>query len=114
HARAAVELGQLDSARADIAKAVALDPASADGWLLTATIERSANNLPAAEAAILKAAKLVPGDIDIALEAGNIALAQGKRALAHAAWTAIIKVAPQDPAGIVAAKLLKEHPEAPE
>lgn len=111
HARAAVELGDLDGARADLAKAVAIDPASADGWLLTATIERSSGNLPAAEAAILKAGKLVPGDIDVALEAGNIAFAQGKIKLARAAWAAIVSVAPADPAGIVAAKALKEHPD---
>jgi tetratricopeptide (TPR) repeat protein len=111
HGRAAVELGDLDGARADIAKAVALDPESGDGWLLTATIERSAGDLPAAEAAILKAGKLLPGDIDVALEAGNIAFAQGKLKLARAAWGAIVKVAPADPAGIEAARLLKEHPD---
>jgi len=111
HGRAAVELGDLDSARADIAKAVALDPASADGWLLTATIERSAGNLPAAEAAILKAGQIAGGDIEIALEAGNIAFAQGKLKLARAAWEAIVKVAPDAPAGIEAARLLKEHPD---
>ncbi len=111
HGRAAVELGDLDGARADIAKAVAINPESGDGWLLTATLERSAGNLPAAEAAILKAGQLLPGDIDVALEAGSIAFAQGKLKLARAAWEAIVKVAPTDPAGVEAARLLKEHPD---
>ena len=31
--------------------------------------------------------------------------------MARAAWDAIVKVAPTDPAGIEAARLLKEHPD---
>lgn len=112
-ARAAVELGKLDDARADVAKAVEIDPESPDGWLLTATIERSAGNLPAAETAVLNAAKFAPGDIDVALEAGNVAFAQGKIKLARSAWEAIVKVAPTDAAGMAAAKALGEHPDTP-
>jgi tetratricopeptide (TPR) repeat protein len=110
HARAAAALGQLDTAHDDVTKAVALDPKSADGWLLLATLERGANNLPAAEAAILKANQYGDGDPDVAVEAGFIALAQGKIALARAAWAAVVKVTPDSPAGVTAAKALAAHP----
>jgi tetratricopeptide (TPR) repeat protein len=110
HARAAAALGKYDVAHDDVTKAVALDPKSADGWLLLATLERGAGNLPAAEAAVLKASQYGDGDPDVAVEAGFIALAQGKVALARAAWQAVVKVTPDSPAGVTAAKALAAHP----
>ena len=73
-------------------------------------MERGANNLPAAEAAVLKAGQYGNGDPDVAVEAGFIAMAQGKVALARAAWQAVVKVTPDSPAGVSAAKALAAHP----
>lgn len=110
HARAAVELGDVRAARQDLVKATALDPTAADGWLLIATLARADNELKLAEGAILNAAQHAPGDVDVALEAGNIALAQGKLELARKAWAQVVAATPDSPAGRAAAKALAAHP----
>ena len=56
--------------------------------------------------AIVRASKLAPGDPDIALEAGNIALAQGRPDLARQAWSKVVEGAPDSAAGRAAAKSL--------
>lgn len=112
-ARAAVELGQIAAAQADLAKAVVANPGSADAWLLTATLERSAGDYDKAEAAILKAAGLAVGDVDVAVEAGNIAFAQGHVKLAREAWAAVVKVGAGSVAAEIAAKALAAYPEVP-
>ena len=109
-ARAAVELKQLTAARADLDRATRLDTASPFGWLLRATLARREHDLPAAERAILEAAKRAPNDPDVGVEAGNIAAAQGKNVLARSAWTAVVKGAPGSPAADAATKALAENP----
>ena len=105
-ARAAVEAGDPATARKDLAQAVKLDAANVDGWLLIATMARADNRLELAEQAIVRASKLAPGDPDIALEAGNIALAQGRPDLARQAWSKVVEGAPDSAAGRAAAKSL--------
>lgn len=109
-ARAAVELNRPAEARADLDRSTKLDPASPFGWLLRATLARRGGELPAAEAAILEAAKRAPDDPDVGVEAGNIAAAQGKPALARSAWEAVVKTAPGSPAADAAAKALAASP----
>ena len=109
HARASVELGDAKTARQDLVKATALDPQAADGWLLIATLARGDGELKLAEGAILNAARYAPGDADVALEAGNIALAQGKLDLARQAWGQVVAAAPASDSGRAAAKLLAAH-----
>jgi len=109
-ARALVELNRPVEARADLARATSLDPSSAVGWLLLATLERRQKDLPAAERAILEAAKREPTDPDVALEAGNIAGEQGRLDLARAEWKKVVDSAPGSDAALNAAKALAMNP----
>ncbi len=109
-ARAAVELHRDAEARTDLERATRLDPASAEAWLLRATLARRDHDLPAAERFILQAGTIAPGDADVGVEAGNIAAAQGKLDLARAAWTAVTKGAPGSLAAEAAARSLSANP----
>jgi len=109
-ARAAVETNRTTEARADLTRATGLDPSAVDGWLLLATLDRRLADLPAAERAILEAARREPADPDIALEAGNIAAAQGRLDLARASWNKVVAGAPGSDAAAAAAKALALNP----
>ncbi len=109
-ARALVEANRTTEAKADLTRATALDPSSADGWLLLATLDRRLGDLPAAERAILEAARREPTDPDIALEAGNIAGAEGRLDLARTEWKKVVDQAPGSDAAAVAAKALALNP----
>ena len=109
-ARALVEANRTTEAKADLARATTLDPAAAAGWLLLATLDRRLGDLPAAEKAILEAAKREPADPDIALEAGNIAGAQGRLDLARTEWKKVVDGAPGSDAAAAAAKSLALNP----
>ena len=110
-ARANVELKRDAAARTDLDEAVKLDPASPYGWLLRATLARRDGDLKAAEASILEAGNRAPDDADVALEAGNIAVARGNLVLARQAWTAAAAAAPGSPAAAAAAQALAANPE---
>lgn len=105
-ARASVELGRPGDARSDLDQAIRLLPRDPAAWLLSATLARRQGELLRASTEIAEAAKLVPGDPDIMLEQGNIAGAQGDATAARAHWQAVVKAAPDSPAGQQAAKAL--------
>ena len=109
-ARAFVAANRTTEAKADLTRATQLDPSSADGWLLLATLDRRLQDLPAAERAILEAARREPEDPDIALEAGNIAGAQGRLDLARTEWQKVVDRAPGSDAAAAAAKSLALNP----
>ncbi len=109
-AGALVAANRTTEAKADLARATTLDPSAACGWMLLATLERRLTNLPAAEHAILEAAKREPSDPDIALEAGNIAGAQGRTDLARLQWKKVVDGAPGSEAAAAAAKSLALNP----
>lgn len=109
-ARALVEANRTTEAKADLTRATSLDPSASAGWLLLATLDRRLNDLPAAEKAILEAARREPADPDIALEAGNIAGAQGRLDLARAEWKKVVDGAPGSDAAVAAAKSLALNP----
>lgn len=109
-ARALVEANRTSEAKADLTRATSLDPSTATGWLLLATLDRRLNDLLAAEKAILEAARREPTDPDIALEAGNIAGAQGHIDLARAEWKKVVDGAPGSEAAAAAAKSLALNP----
>lgn len=114
-AEALVDSGKPADAMADLDAATAAAPDSVTGWLLKATLHRRQGELPAAEAALLKAAALAPDAPDVELEAGNIAAAKGDMALARQAWEAAAADGPDTPAGAAArAALGKVAPELPE
>lgn len=109
-ARALVEANRTTEAKADLTRATSLDPASTAGWLLLATLDRRLGDLPAAEHAILEAARREGDDPDVALEAGNIAGAQGRRDLARTEWQKVVDHAPGSDAAAAAAKSLALNP----
>ncbi|OYW87992.1 MAG: hypothetical protein B7Z20_03670 [Sphingobium sp. 32-64-5] len=98
-AEALVEMKRDTEAAADLEAATKADPKVQWGWLLKATLARRMGKLPEAEAAILEAAKQTPEDADVQLEAGNIAMLQGKTELARTAWVAASAVDPESEAG---------------
>jgi tetratricopeptide (TPR) repeat protein len=90
-AEALVDLDRAREGLAAIEAALAHDPGVPSGWLLKAALARRLGDYAPAESAILEAARRTPVDSpeagDVQLEAGMIAVAQGKRDLARAAWT---------------------------
>lgn len=105
-AEALVDLKRDKDAAADLARAVALDPAGAEGWLLQATLARRMGDLQLAETAILQAAERSPDSAEVQYEAGNIAAAKGDMAMAKTAWAAASTEA-DSIAGQAAAKALR-------
>ncbi|MEN9717782.1 MAG: hypothetical protein RIQ99_660 [Pseudomonadota bacterium] len=93
-ARALVALGRVDEADAALAQARADAPNSPQGWLLSATLARRQGRLGEAQSEIEQAAKLLPTDPEIALEAGVIAILGGRDAAARKSWASVIAVAP--------------------
>lgn len=85
-ARSDVSLGEMDAARVDLDKALALVPGDPFGWLLSATLARRQNDIVRAAKDIAEAERRAPDDADVALEAGNIAAMQGDIATAKAKW----------------------------
>ena len=110
-----VDLKQPAAAMADLARATSLSPEFFTPWLLMATLARRSGDLPAAEAALLKAAALAPDSADVELEAGHIAAAKGDMALARQAWEAAAADGAGTPAGQAAtAALGRVAPSLPE
>ncbi len=68
-------------------------------WLLSATLSRRQGKLRQAQAQITTAEGLAPGDPEIALEAGVIAVLDGRDALARQHWQAVIAADPQGELG---------------
>jgi tetratricopeptide (TPR) repeat protein len=109
-AEALVDMKRDADAMAAITKALALDPAVPNGWLLQATLARRMNNLPLAETAILEAGNRDSESPEIRYEAGNIAAARGNLPLARAAWTAAASIDPESLAGKAAQAALDANP----
>ncbi|RJF93586.1 tetratricopeptide repeat protein [Sphingomonas cavernae] len=113
-ARAAVGMGDLAAARADLDQALKLVPADPLAWLLSATLARRMSDVERAQADIAEAAKRSPDDASVALEAGNIAILAGSPEAARIAWQAAVANQPESAAGKAAAAALKalDAPEA--
>ncbi len=105
-ARARVATLDLPGGRADIDAALKLVPADPLAWLLSATLARAMNDLPRATTDIAQAAQRSPDDAQVALEAGNIAMASGADDAARSAWEAAIRNAPASPAAGAAREAL--------
>lgn len=105
-AEALVEAGRAAEAMADLDAATTAAPDEGTAWLLKATLARRQKDLDGAEAALLKAAALMPDSPDVALESGNIAAARGKMELAREAWEAAAAEGPDTPAGAAATRAL--------
>lgn len=93
-AQALVRLGRLDDARKALDEARQLAPGNAEGWLLSATLYRRQRDLAAAQRDIEQAGSLDPRDPAIGLEAGVIAMLDGREASARKSWDSVIATAP--------------------
>ncbi len=94
-ARALVALGRMAEAGTALDEAHRLAPDHAEGWLLSATLARRGKDLVQAQRDIETAARLDPRDPAIGLEAGVIAVLDGRDEPARKSWESVIKLAPE-------------------
>ncbi len=107
-ARALVALSRGEDALGALEAATTLAPERAEGWLLKATLLRRLDRLSDAQTAIERAALLTPGDPDIGLEAGVIAILAGRDDAARASWQSVLALAPESPAAVTAKDYLAQ------
>ena len=93
-ARAFVALQRLYDARIALDDALAINPASSDAWLYSATLARRMAKLPLAQQHSEKAAEINPVEPAIGLEAGVIAVLSGRDDTARKSWNSVIAAAP--------------------
>lgn len=105
--RALVMLGRGEEALGALEAATGLAPERAEGWLLKATLLRRLDRLDAAQTAIERAASLTPGNPDVGLEAGVIAVLSGRDEAARQSWESVITLGP-GPAADTAAGYLAQ------
>lgn len=113
-ARALVALSRGEDALGALEAATTLAQERAEGWLLKATLLRRLDRLPEAQTAIERAALLTPGDPDIGLEAGVIAILAGQEDAARASWQSVLALAPESPAAATAKDYLAQLGQAGE
>lgn len=113
-ARALVSLGRTEEAAAALGEArttaAAQEPVV---WLLSATLARRTDDLPAAQTFIATAATLAPRDPAIGLEAGLIAVLDGRDDAARASWNSVVETAPTSPEAAAARDYLTQLDGAP-
>jgi len=107
-ARALVALGRGEDALGALEAATTLAPERAEGWLLKATLLRRLDRLGEAQTAIERAALVAPGNPDIGLEAGVIAVLAGRDEAARASWQSVLDLAPDSPAAATAKDYLAQ------
>ena len=93
-ARALVALDRLDDSVAAFAAAQRDAPDDPDAWLLGATVARRRGDYAAAQRQIEVAGSLASTDPEIGLEAGAIAMLDGREPAARKAWQSVMLVAP--------------------
>ena len=113
-ARALVALERPQEALLALANVTRLEPDKAEGWLLTATLFRRMERLDDAQEAIERAASLAPVDGQIGLEAGVIAVLDGRNDAARQSWQSVIDTQPDSLAAQTAKEYLAQIGSAPE
>ena len=93
-ARAMVLQGREGEAEIVLASARTLDPQAPFAWLLSATLARRLGKLDEAQGFIETAAAMSPNYPETGLEAGVIAMLQGREEAAATSWRSVIEVAP--------------------
>ncbi|MEM8725173.1 MAG: tetratricopeptide repeat protein, partial [Pseudomonadota bacterium] len=96
-ARALVALEQTDQALSALDSAATLTPGNAEIWLYKATLLRRGDQLGEAQAAIERASELAPLDPQVGLEAGVIAVLDGRDDAARASWQSVVDTQPDSP-----------------
>jgi len=113
-ARALVALGRGEEGLGALEAATTLAPERAESWLLKATLLRRLDRLAEAQTAIERAALLTPGNAEIGLEAGVIAVLSGRDDAARASWQSVLDLAPDAPAAATARDYLAQLGQAPD
>ncbi|HWH22969.1 MAG TPA: hypothetical protein VNT25_06770 [Allosphingosinicella sp.] len=111
-ARAAVLLGDIASARADIDKGLQLVARDPFAWYLSSALALKEGKMAKAQADIAKAVELAPKDADVLLQAGTIAGQTGDMDAARSFYTRAASAEPNSEAGRAASAALAE-PQAP-
>lgn len=97
-ARVLVKLGRGEEALGALESATGLAPDRTDAWLLKATLLRRLERLGEAQAAIERAAALTERapalGPEVALEAGVIAMLDGREDAARRSWQSVVALAP--------------------
>jgi tetratricopeptide (TPR) repeat protein len=112
-ARALVGIKRDSEAATALADARTADPANPEAWLLSATLSRRMNKLADAQAQIEQAAKLLPVDPEIGLEAGVIAVLSGHDEAARKSWQSVVAMAPKSDEALRAKAYLAQLDPAP-
>ena len=112
-ARALVALDRLENAVEALAAAQRDAPEDPEGWLLGATVARRRGDLGAAQRQIEVAGKLATADPEVGLEAGVIAMLDGREAAARKAWQSVMLVAPSSKFAETAKGYLAQLGDAP-
>ena len=94
-ARALVALDRVEDAVQALAAAQRDAPDDADAWLLGATVARRRGDYSAAQRQIEVAGRLASTDPGIGLEAGVIAMLDGREPAARKAWQSVMLIAPE-------------------
>ena len=112
-ARAMVGLSRLQDAATALELARRDAPQLAAAWLLSATLARRMNDLPAAQGYIETAAALAPNDPAVGLEGGVIAALAGRDDAARKSWQSVLATAPDSAEAATAKDYLAQLDEAP-
>lgn len=108
------KLGRTAEAAASLAEARAALPNDAATWLISARLSRRLDQISEAQAQIERAAALDPRDPEIGVEAGLIAVLDGRDAAARKSWRSVLAMAPgSDAAKRAQAYLDQLGPETP-
>ncbi|MBB3859948.1 tetratricopeptide (TPR) repeat protein [Novosphingobium hassiacum] len=111
--RALVALGRQAEAGGALDEVHRLAPEDPEGWLLSATLARRLDDLPRAQRDIEIAAKYAPRDPRVGLEAGVIAMLDGREAAARKSWESVVAADKDGEAGKVATGYLEQLGSAP-
>ena len=112
-ARALVMLAREAEAEAVLAAARTFDAQNAFAWLLSATLARRLGKLDEAQGFIETAAALSPNYPEVGLEAGVIAMLQGREDAAAASWRSVVALEPGSAAAETARAYLAQLAEEP-
>jgi hypothetical protein len=107
-ARAMVMQRREGEAEAVLAAARGFDAQNALAWLLSATLARRLGKLVEAQSFIETASALSPGYPEVGLEAGVIAMLQGREDAAKASWESVAAVEPGSETAAIAREYLAQ------
>ncbi len=108
------KLGRTAEAAASLAEARVVLPNDAATWLISARLSRRLDRISEAQAQIERAAALAPRDPEIGVEAGLIAMLDGRDEAARKSWRSVLAMAPESDAAKRAQGYLDQlGPESP-